>query len=257
MPPWCPRRAGRLATSWHPPGAHKGPSSSRRWRAPAPAAPPSGPRLRPATATPLCGADRERAHPALRLPPWRPASRPTASSSTPAAARRLAQRTARPAAPSPRLHRSMIGTSSATSGTVRARWFFSVSTYSAPPPPLASTARLSRRPGPGTDTRSPAWRPASSPQRSPASARTGTTSRYGPAQAAVSACSSARVSACPSRLTRPLAGRRTVAATLCWTRPSATANARMSAAWPGPASRSPGPGHGQPGRQPRPTPQRP
>ena len=31
----------------------------------------------------------------------------------------------------------MIGTSAATSGTVRARWFFSVSTYSAPPPSLA------------------------------------------------------------------------------------------------------------------------
>jgi hypothetical protein len=38
----------------------------------------------------------------------------------------------------------MIGTNSATNGTVRARWFFSVSTYSAPPPSLASTARLSR-----------------------------------------------------------------------------------------------------------------
>src|SRR5215831_2454343 len=94
----------------------------------------------------------------------------------------------------PALHRSMIGTSSATSGTVRARWFFSVSTYSAPPPPLASTARLSRRPGPGTDTRSPTRRPAISPQRSPASARTGTTSRYGPVQAVVSACNSAKVS---------------------------------------------------------------
>jgi len=191
MPPWCPRSAGRPATSWHPTSAHRDPSSSRRWRAPAPAAPPSGPRQRPATAKPRCGADRERAHPAHGLPPLA-ARQPTdrfqfdSRSGPPPGAEN-----SQACGSFPALHRSMIGTSSATSGTVRARWFFSVSTYSAPPPPLASTARLSRRPGPGTDTRSPTWRPASSPQRSPASARTGTTSRYGPVQAAVSACSSA------------------------------------------------------------------
>jgi hypothetical protein len=39
------------------------------------------------------------------------------------------------------LQRLTIGTRSTTSGTVRARLFFRVSTYSAPPPPLASTAR--------------------------------------------------------------------------------------------------------------------
>src|SRR5262245_46170220 len=32
-------------------------------------------RPRPATAMPRCGANRERAHPAHRLPPWRAASR--------------------------------------------------------------------------------------------------------------------------------------------------------------------------------------
>src|ERR1700761_3204675 len=88
--------------------------------------------------------------------------------------------------PLPSLHLSTIGTNSATSGTVLARLLLSVSTYSAQPPLLASTARLSRRPVPGTDTRSPTRRPASSPQRIPVSARTGTSSAYWPLQAAVS-----------------------------------------------------------------------
>jgi hypothetical protein len=51
-------RTGRPATSWHPPGARKGPSSSRRWRAPALAAPPSGPRQRRATPTKVARAAR-------------------------------------------------------------------------------------------------------------------------------------------------------------------------------------------------------
>jgi hypothetical protein len=85
VPPIGP---GGLPPGWHPAGARTGPSSSRRWRAPAPAA---DPRQRPAAVMPRCGAGRERA-PAHRLPPWRPASRATASSSTPAAAPRLAQR---------------------------------------------------------------------------------------------------------------------------------------------------------------------
>lgn len=41
----------------------------------------------------------------------------------------------------PTLYRSMIGTSSAASGTVRGRLFLSVSTCSLPPPSLACTAR--------------------------------------------------------------------------------------------------------------------
>jgi len=41
-----------------------------------------------------------------------------------------------------------------------------VSTYSGPPPPLASIARYNRKPEPGAHTRSPTRRPASSPHRS-------------------------------------------------------------------------------------------
>src|SRR5215204_1915095 len=64
----------------------------------------------------------------------------------------------------PALHRSTMGTTTGTSGTVRARLFFNVSTYNSPPPLLARTARDNRSPGPGTITRSPTCRPASSPQ---------------------------------------------------------------------------------------------
>jgi hypothetical protein len=55
----------------------------------------------------------------------------------------------------PALHRSTMGTTTGTSGTVRARLFFNVSTYNSPPPLLARTARDNRSPGPGTITRSP------------------------------------------------------------------------------------------------------
>ncbi|MGH3338738.1 MAG: hypothetical protein ACRDPL_07920 [Propionibacteriaceae bacterium] len=54
----------------------------------------------------------------------------------------------------PALHRSTMGTTTGTSGTVRARLFFNVSTYNSPPPLLARTARDNRSPGPGTITRS-------------------------------------------------------------------------------------------------------
>ena len=40
-----------------------------------------------------------------------------------------------------------MGTTPGTSGTVRARLFFKVSTYNSPPPLLAGTARYNRRPG--------------------------------------------------------------------------------------------------------------
>jgi hypothetical protein len=119
--------------------------------------------------------------PANRALPVRLAQRPTSRSGPP----RGAANSQEPGA-LPMLHRSTIGTKAGTSGTVRARLFFSVSSYRGPPPLLARTARVSRTPGPGTDTRSPTWRPASSPQRSLASARTGTTSRYGPVHAAQS-----------------------------------------------------------------------
>jgi hypothetical protein len=71
--PVVPPMRRAAATSWHPPGAHTGPSSSRRWRAPALVGPPPGPRLRPATATPRCGADRQercRCATPLARPDW-------------------------------------------------------------------------------------------------------------------------------------------------------------------------------------------
>ena len=72
----------------------------------------------------------------------------------------------------PVLHRSTMGTTIGTSGTVRARLFVNVSTYNSPPPLLARTARDNRSPGLGTITRSPTWRPASSPYRRPCIAST-------------------------------------------------------------------------------------
>ena len=164
MPLWCPRSAGRPATSSHLPGARRGPSSSRRWRAPAPAAPPSGQRQRPATAKLRCGGDRERARRGHRPMPWPCASRPSGSSSTPAAGRlrRIKQPVVRLLACAPVVNdRHQLGYQRHGPGPVVLQRVH-----------IQGAAALARQyrtaqpqAGPGTDTRSPAWRPTSSPQR--------------------------------------------------------------------------------------------
>jgi hypothetical protein len=213
--PVVPPTRRRPATSWRRSCARTGPSSWQRQRAPAPAGRPSGPRPRRARGKPQCAGGRERARREHRPSPWRPASQPSASSSTRAVARLGARRTARNLVPCPCSTDPRSAPTQARAAPSEPGCSSACPRTRGPPPLLAGTARLSRRPGPGTDTRSPTWRPASSPQRSPASARTGTTSRYGPVHAAVRACSSASVSAWPSRLAWPLVGFRTDAATLC------------------------------------------
>src|SRR6478736_2896975 len=123
--------------------------------------------------------------------------------------------------------RSRIGTTAAGSATVRERRPFKVSTYRPPLELLARTVRCRRRPSPGTRTRSPTCRPASSPHLSPHRPRTLTTSAYGPLHARASASSSSNERNWPSRRARPALGGLTKAATFRATRPSATAKASI------------------------------
>jgi hypothetical protein len=102
MPPWCPRRTVRPATSSHPPGARTGPSSSRRWHAPAPAERLSGPLPQRAIARQPYAEDRERGYRQHQPQPWRTASRPSAASSTRASAHLSGHGIARHPAPCPR-----------------------------------------------------------------------------------------------------------------------------------------------------------
>lgn len=118
-----------------------GPSSWQRQHAPAPAERPSDQRQVPARVTPPPGTGREHATMGHRSPP----SRHTTERFQFDSRRGPPSGASNSQAPGglPTLHRSTIGTSSSTSGTVLARLFLSVSTSRAPP--LANTVRVSRR----------------------------------------------------------------------------------------------------------------
>ena len=133
MSPRCPRQAAQPATDWRPSCGHTGPSSSLRRHARARAEPPSGQLQHLAIPTPPCAADHEPGTLGARPPPWQHSSRPTASSSTHAAARDPEHRTAthqvpylrssdRRSAPGPRpAAPSEPGCSSACPGTAHRR----------------------------------------------------------------------------------------------------------------------------------------
>jgi hypothetical protein len=168
--PVVPRAAEPRLTNCGRSCTRTGPSSWQLWRAPVLGL-LSDQRQKPATPKPPCGAHRNaqlgppnrrlRLTPADRPLPVRFPQRPPAGAAKSHSAGLL-----------PALHRSTMSTTTGTSGTVRALLFFNVSTYNSPPPLLARTARDNRSPGPGTLTRSPTCRPASSPHRRPCIAST-------------------------------------------------------------------------------------
>ena len=119
-----------------------GPSSWQRQHSPAPAERPSDQRQIPARVTLPPGAGREPATMGHRSPP---SPRHTTERFQSDSRRGPLAGASNSQAPGglPTLHRSTLGTSSSTSGTVLTRLFLSVSTCRAPP--LANTVRVSRR----------------------------------------------------------------------------------------------------------------